>query len=166
MPFVSFYHRFPRIAERETRTITVLKHSEFGLPAGDYSFLEMFCDEPGCDCRRIFFYVVSSLRRDVDAVVAWGWEPLDFYGKWMRDDDSKVLAELKGPTLNLGSPQSHLAPGILEVVEKILLRDEAYVERVKVHYTLFRGTVDGNRRRAFRGGTKSGPVRRRRRKGR
>jgi len=142
MPFVSFHSRFPQLAERETRTLTVLGPTEFGLPAGDYSFLELFCDEPGCDCRRVLFSVVSSVREDVEAVVTWGWEPLEFYRQWMGDDDEELIAEIKGPGLNLCSPQSRLAPGILAATEDLLLQDDAYVERVKQHYALFRGTVD------------------------
>lgn len=29
------------------------------LPPEEYSFIEMFCDEPECDCRRAFFTVIS-----------------------------------------------------------------------------------------------------------
>lgn len=143
MPYVLFHDHFPEIAEQETRTLTVLPGSNLGLPAGQYSFLEMFCDEPGCDCRRVFFYVASSLRKDVEAVVTFGWETPDFYAKWMKDDDPKIVAELKGPSLNLGSPQSRLAPAILGLVRNVLLQDTAYVERIKRHYRVFRQKIDG-----------------------
>ena len=73
MPYVLFRSRFPEIAERETRSVTVFGQPVTGLPAGDYGFLEMFCDEPRCDCRRVFFYVVSPRRRDPVAVIAYGW---------------------------------------------------------------------------------------------
>jgi hypothetical protein len=143
MPYVLFHDYFPEVAERETRTIFVLGNSEAGLPPGHYSFLEMFCNEPGCDCRRVFFYVVSSLRKDVEAVVAYGWESPNFYARWMKDDNPHVVANLKGPILNLGSPQSTLAPAILEGVRNMLLQDDAYVERVKRHYRTFRDRIDG-----------------------
>jgi len=142
MPYQLFHNLFPETAEQETRTITVLKDSAPGLPAGRYSFLEMFCNERNCDCRRVFLYVVSSLRNDVEAVVAWGWEKPEFYAKWMKDDDPNVVAALKGPTLNLGSPQSSLAPAILDLVQNVLLQDEAYVERIKRHYRSFRARID------------------------
>jgi hypothetical protein len=87
MPYSSFHSRFPEIAERETRTVTLLELSDFNLPPAHYSFLEMFCDEPGCDCRRAFFSVVSSLQQDIKAVIAWGWEEREFYAKWMGDND-------------------------------------------------------------------------------
>ncbi|MBI1745850.1 MAG: hypothetical protein HYR55_04585 [Acidobacteria bacterium] len=146
MPFVLFHDHFPEIAERETRTIMLASGSQFNLPAGQYSFLEMFCDELGCDCRRVFLYVVSSRRKNVEAVVNYGWESPSFYAKWMKHDDPDIIANLKGPCLNFGSPQSRLAPAILELACNLLLQDEAYIERIKRHYQIFRDKVDGHRR--------------------
>lgn len=145
MPYVVFHEYFPDVAERETRTITILEGSNLGLPAGDYAFLEMFCDEAGCDCRRVFFYVISSARKDIEAVVSYGWETSDFYARWMHDDDPDVIEQLKGPVLNLGSPQSARAPAILNLVCNVLLQDGAYIERVKRHYKMFRDEVDRGR---------------------
>lgn len=88
----------------------------------------MFCDEPGCDCRRAFFSVVSSLQNEIKAVIAWGWEEREFYAKWMGDNDPHVINELKGPALNLASPQSNLAPALLDLFREVLLQDPSYVE--------------------------------------
>jgi hypothetical protein len=143
MPYQLFHNLFPEVAEEETRTVIVFEESGSGLPAGHYSFLEMFCNEEGCDCRRVFFYVVSSRRQDVEAVIAYGWESRQFYARWMGDDDPLMLAELKGPVLNMGSPQSNLAGRILELFSDVLLNDTAYMERVKRHYRMFRDEIDG-----------------------
>ena len=142
MPYSLFHTRFPKVAERETRTITVIDPSHFDLPPAHYSFLEMFCDEPGCDCRRVFFSVVSSLQNDIKAVIAWGWEDQDFYVKWMRSNEPHVINDLMGPVLNLASPQSDLAPALLKLFQGVLLQDTSYIERVKRHYVMFRETVD------------------------
>lgn len=145
MPYRLFHDMFPAVAERETRTLTILPGATTSLPAGDYGFLEMFCDEPGCDCRRVFFSVLSSVRQKVEAVVAWGWENTDFYAAWMKDDDPQVVASLKGPVLNLGSPATALAPALLELTRTVLLQDIHYVERIKRHYQMFRQQVEGGR---------------------
>lgn len=142
MSYVAFHERFREIAQREIRTVTLLREHDFGLPAGDYAFLEMFCDEPGCDCRRVFFYVVSSRRRDVEAVIAYGWESREFYARWMRSNDPQDIAGLQGPVLNLFSPQSKHAPAVLDLFKKVLLRDRAYIDRVKEHYRMFRAEID------------------------
>ena len=145
MPYAMFFQHFPEIAERETRAIRILQRLPSGLAPGEYSLLEMFCDEPGCDCRRVMFSVVSSRTKNVEAVVAYGWEPRDFYVNWMGDDEPAVIDDLQGPVLNLASPQSKQAPAILELIKTVVLQDQAYVERVKRHYALLRERVDGNR---------------------
>jgi len=142
MPYSLFQSRFPEVAESETRTVTVIDPSGFNLPPARYYFLEMFCDEPGCDCRRVFFSVVSSLQNDIKAVIAWGWEDKTFYRKWMGSNDPNVINELMGPVLNLASPQSDLAPALLKLLQRVLLQDSGYIERVKQHYAMFRETVD------------------------
>ena len=144
MPYAMFFQHFPEIAERETRAIRILQRLPSGLAPGEYSLLEMFCDEPGCDCRRVMFCVVSSRTRDVEAVVAYGWEPRDFYVNWMGDDEPAVIDDLQGPVLNLASPQSKQAPAILELIKTVVLQDEPYIERVKRHYVMFRERIDGS----------------------
>ena len=142
MPYSFFHSRFPEVAKRETRSVNIFDPSEFNLPPADYAFLEMFCDEPGCDCRRVFFTVISSRENDTKAVISWGWEDQAFYTKWMTGNDPNMIKELMGPTLNIMSPQSDLAPALLRVFQEVLLPDTAYVERLKRHYVMFRKTVD------------------------
>ena len=142
MPYALLYEYLPEIAEAETRTVIVLPGYGNPLPPDEYSFCEMFCDEPGCDCRRVFFLVISSKHQKLLAVIAFGWESPAFYVKWMRDKDPQVLAHLMGPILNMGSPQSEFANLLLELFTKKLLPDSDYIERVKRHYTLFRQCID------------------------
>ncbi len=143
MPFTAFDRYFPEVARAETRTITVLPGSPLGVPAGDYAFLEMYCDEPGCDCRRVMFSVMSSTHKGLVAVIAWGWEDRGFYARWWGRDDPEGVEELKGPVLNLGSPQTRHSKRLLELAQQYLLTDPAYVERIKRHYALFRAEIDG-----------------------
>jgi hypothetical protein len=56
------------------------------------------------------------------------------------------MDELQGPVLNLLSPQSKMAPAILEAFKDFLLTDSAYVERVKEHYKVFRSSIRGKAR--------------------
>jgi hypothetical protein len=141
MPYAGFHDAFPEVAASETRSITLRDHL-FGLPPDHYTFLEMYCDEPGCDCRRVFFYVISPRSDDALAVIAYGWESREYYVKWMGEDDPYVIDELKGPALNLASPQSSLSQALLELFKKVLLPDTAYIDRIKRHYTIFRENID------------------------
>ena len=141
MPFRLFHDFFPEIAEKETRSV-FLPMAQGGLPAGGYAFKEMFCDEPGCDCRRAFFLVDTSFRDGVEAVIAWGWEDLEFYRAWMKYGDKAEAKHLQGPELNIGSPETSLAPHLLKLFREVLLQDVDYIERVKRHYRIFRGAVE------------------------
>jgi len=152
MYFQMFHDLFPELAERETRCIIILRETNLGLPPGQYFFHEMFCNERACDCRKVFFTVISSWRKDVEAVVAWGWETPAFYAKWLHDDDPKMGAGFKGPYLNLSSPQTTLSPAILELTRTVLLRDALFVERVKRHYRLFKEKIHSMKVRKKAGG--------------
>ncbi len=144
MPYSHFHDRFPDLAERETRVVTVPKGSNIGLPPGEYAFTEMFCDDENCDCRRVFWMVVSEQpSRGILAVIAYGWENRSFYVKWLGMDERKMIAEMQGPVLNVGSPQSKCAGKLLEIARDALIPDAAYMERVKRHYRMFRESVDG-----------------------
>lgn len=44
--------------------------------------------------------------------------------------------------MNVGSPQSAIAPAILELFRTALMPDRAYIDRVKKHYELFRASID------------------------
>jgi hypothetical protein len=139
MSYEPFYARFPEIARRETRTIIALNDPD--LPEDEYGLIEAYCNEPNCDCRRVFFNVHVWRRDETVAVIAYGWESREFYARWFGDDDPKILRELQGPTLNLASHQSELAPVLLKKVE-LVLQDERYIARIKRHYKMFRAAVD------------------------
>jgi hypothetical protein len=143
MPYAMFYEYFPEIAKSETRSVTILRESDYDLPAGSYGFLEMFCNEPGCDCRRVFFCVISEKSNRIEAYITYGWESPTYYRKWLGFDDPHAISDLKGPALNIGSPQSSLAPALLNLVRETLLRDEVYIDRIKRHYQIFRARIEG-----------------------
>ncbi|MBI4330588.1 MAG: hypothetical protein HY673_04855 [Chloroflexi bacterium] len=90
----------------------------------------------------MFFYVVSSVTRQLEAVIAYGWESAEFYAKWVGDNDPAVTSDLKGPILNCGSPQSALAPQLLKFIRDVVLKDREYVQRLKTHYWMFRHYID------------------------
>jgi len=142
MPYAMFHQYFPEIAKRETRSVTILHDSDYGLPAGSYGFLEMYCDEPDCDCRRVFFGVISEKTKRIEAYITYGWESPAYYKEWLGFDDPYAISDLMGPALNAGSPQSRLAPALLNLVRETLLRDEDYIDRIKRHYLLSRGRIE------------------------
>ncbi len=140
MPFAPFYEKFPELADNETRVLTVFEDDK--LPPDEYGFFESYCDEPDCDCRRVFFNVIAGRQKKILAVIAYGWESKRFYEQWLGFNDPQIIRELRGPDLNLLSPQSKYAPALLRMLQTVLLKDPKYIERLKRHYAMFRQAVD------------------------
>ncbi|MCA9625500.1 MAG: hypothetical protein KC731_41045 [Myxococcales bacterium] len=140
MPYVQLHAVLPELAEAETRSMTTF---EAGEPTGTYHLVEMFCDEPGCDCRRAFIQVFSEDPSVVQprATITWGWESDEFYRRWagfpLEEGD---LEELRGPALARMSRQSEEAEELLERFRAVI-GDEAYAARIVRHYEAFRATV-------------------------
>ncbi len=138
MMYQSFHDKFPTVAEAETKSVVFLQENEYGVPVDSYLFVELFCNDKKCDCRRVFLEVYSDPQKYPVAVICWGWEPVAFYRKWLGFTDKEILIELKGPALNSGSYQSPIAPALLKYASEILLKDKDYTDRIQRHYTMFK----------------------------
>ncbi len=163
----AFHLKCPEIGFDEYRSLTI--HRDGELPAGEYAFVEFYCADPKCDCRRVSIAVVApEVRSGPLATLSYGWEKPAFYRKWSRVPID--ANEMAGASLNPLAPQSKYSETLLRLFEDLVLT-EAYVERLKRHYDLFKkvigakgGVMDPeaeDRRRAARARLKK-----RRRKGR
>ncbi|MEZ4338092.1 MAG: hypothetical protein R3B82_15845 [Sandaracinaceae bacterium] len=144
MPYVPFADLFPDLAREETRS--VLKYDE-GVVIQAHLFLELFCNEPGCDCRRVFIQVISDEASATEpvATLSWGWEPDAFYREWAGFALSKEdLDELRGPALVRLAPQGPDAEARLADF-RMLLEDESYASRIVRHYRMFRDGIESGR---------------------
>jgi len=140
MPMVPFFSAFPDLAVTETRCLTPLGNPD--LPEDEYGLIESYCDERGCDCRRVFINVVlRSAPEQVLATISYGWENEQFYRRWFPGADAFDIEELKGPCLARLAPQSRYAPPLLELV-RYVLADDDYVDRIRRHYEMFKSAVD------------------------
>jgi len=140
MSYEPFYEQFGDLAWEETRSMKFLKDP--GLAGDEFGFLELYCNDENCDCRRVMFNVVSRKRQKNVAVIAYGWESREFYAKWYRQNDPEIIRVMQGPVLNSASHQSELAPALLEKVRDVLLTDPEYIARLKQHYQMFKEKVD------------------------
>lgn len=146
MHYAPFFELFPELARSETRTATVRNH--LFLPDGDYALIEAYCNEPTCDCRRVMFNVYAAGSNKLLAVIAYGWESKSFYADWFGKNDPAIIQQMQGPILNPGSPQSKLAPGLLQLVTEVL-QDKAYLARLQRHYALFKQALNEPRALTF-----------------
>lgn len=138
-----FNARFPELGPKETRSASV--QGRPGLPDGEYGFIELYCDEAHCDCRRVMINVYSRATAPrILATINYGWESVEFYRKWLTNKQNAQYCV--GASLDPINPQTAYAPALLDLFE-FVLEDPVYVERLKRHYRLFKGAV-ANRQRA------------------
>jgi len=136
MPMESFATKFRDVACREMRILTITEHDT--LPGGEYGFLEFYCNEAGCDCRRVVLRVVRpDTGARVWASINFGWESAAFYRRWSpRDPDSAIMV---GATLDPFNPQSQYADALLDLFREMVREDPGYVTRLARHYRMFKG---------------------------
>lgn len=146
MTMVPFVQVCPAQAVAETRTITVPHGAD--LPAGQYGFIEHYCDELDCDCRRVLLVVwMPATGNRAWATINYGWESVEFYQRFTGTDD-----DYKGPFLDPLGKQSPYAQVLLGFFRE-MIKDEAYVARLKRHYATLREALRSQRRgmKAVRG---------------
>jgi len=147
MPMAPFFTRCPKLAETEFRTATVIGDPH--IPPGEYGFLELYCDEPDCDCRRVLIHVITPTMETGKplATINYGWESEEFYRKWMHSlGDDDLIREMVGPSLEPLAPQCNLAPHFLELFQS-MVQDPAFVDRLHKHYRLFRKEIEAEHNR-------------------
>jgi hypothetical protein len=95
--YIPLHQKLPELASTETRSVTVFDDPI--LRGDQYVFIELYCDAPGCDCRRVMLNVVSRNRQKSVAVIAYGWESAEYYEKWFTKtyllQDPEYLERLK-----------------------------------------------------------------------
>jgi len=108
-----------------------------GLPAGQYAFIELYCSDLSCDCRRVFIQVIERNHQDnVFASINFGWEKEAFYRKRLPWDPDAPRAIVRG-SLDPMNEQSEYAEELLELFKRRVL-DEPYRLRLRRHWQLFR----------------------------
>jgi hypothetical protein len=126
--------------EEAMREMLILHVTEAGLPlpVGEYGFVEFYCEEEGCDCRRTLFRVVSPQHPGrALATINYGWESVEFYTRWMHGD-AEAGREIKDAALDPLNPNSELADALLESFRDFVKANPEFSERLKRHYKLFK----------------------------
>jgi hypothetical protein len=145
MPLVPFYSKCRDLAFEETRTVLLRNHES--LPDGTYGFLEFYCNEIGCDCRRVLVQVIRpDTGSRVWASINFGWETPTFYRRWASGNPADA-DEMATATLDPINLQSRHSNALLRLFSDIVLADGAYVQRLQRHYELFKRAAGPKRDR-------------------
>lgn len=132
MPMVPFFTLFPSVAPDETRTITVLG-DDGPVPPGEYGFIELYCDEAGCDCENVMINVMDSRTRHLATIN----HSLD--RRWYE------RLGVRQTFLDPFNVQGPHAEAFLNLFKNEVSRDPRYVDRLKRHRAMVRELVDGRK---------------------
>lgn len=136
---IPFHLACPEIAARETRSLIVGPGPV--LPAGEYAYVEFYCPDSDCDCRRVFIQVFSSDHpQTVLASINFGWERESFYRRKMPYDPEAPRQITRG-CLDPMNEQSEHASFLLTLFQDIVA-GERYRLRLKRHYRQFKQYVN------------------------
>ena len=142
---IAFHSVLPDLAQREVRCVHVGPTPE-GRPKSDllpddYVYVEYYCEDLTCDCRRVFLQVIARDQPGkIFANIGYGWENERFYRRKMPWAPEDARAKVRGE-LDPLNEQSEFAEDFLDLFKKVVL-DEPYRLRLRRHYRLFRAELE------------------------
>lgn len=120
----------------QVRTIVLADDNH--LPDGEYTFVDTYCTDPGCDCRKTIIQVL--LDGKLVSLVNFGWESPKFYLRWLGSaTDRELAAEMSGVSIDFSSPDRVSRKGMLLLMNHLL--DDKWTSLIKDHYRSIRTTI-------------------------
>ncbi|MCF8372835.1 MAG: hypothetical protein K9H64_14520 [Bacteroidales bacterium] len=139
MAHIPLFYVLPDVAIKENRSLIVDVETS-PLPLGTYNFIELFCDDPGCDCRDVIIEVTCQGQESPLATMRYGWEDFEYYRKFIGANEiNDEVIDHKAPALT-GDEQSKYAD-ILYKVFRDFIKDQGYVKRIEKHYFQFKEEI-------------------------
>ena len=106
------------------------------LPDGKYTFIEFYCTDSNCDCRKTIIRIHHNGHHV--STINYGWESPKFYAKWGRIDD-EMSREMSGLSIDYTSPDEINPDATIALLEQLL--DEQYISKLKSTYKQVRTTI-------------------------
>lgn len=100
----------------ECRAVHARGHIE--LPDDEYGFIELYCTDPKCDCKRVMINVIATTSQKHLATINYGFDPED---------------DMPGPFLDPLNKQSEYSDIFLLMFEQFI-EEPKYLSRIKDHY--------------------------------
>lgn len=115
--------------KHQVRSVRITQSPE--LPDGEYSFIDMYCSDSSCDCRKTMIQVLHNGIHV--STINYGWESAEFYKKWMGSgSEDNHLPSMSGGTIDLTSPNRVSEEGILGLFYALL--NDTWIAKMKRHY--------------------------------
>ncbi len=99
------------------------------LPNGEYAFVDFYCTDPKCDCRKTIIKIYHDKKHV--STVNYGWEKPAFYAKWGKIDD-QMSRDMSGLSIDFMSPDLMDSPTALRLMKALL--DEAWIAKIQLTY--------------------------------
>lgn len=150
-----FSELFPKEAQQET----VLYHApeDTLLPAGDYAFIESFCGNPECDCKKVTIQIeFQDIARIEDNSPPTAVLVYEF---------NTSLSDVN-PSLHPRLPMSPLANAAMSVFAEYVQSHPEYVEKLSEHYFMVKKACEDFSYDDYSFFEPSSPIRREQRVGR
>lgn len=125
LPFDSL---FMELAGREIRTIR--SRDSPGLPDGTFVFRELYCGDAHCDCHRVVLHVIWAELEETVATLIYALE----LNRPLAPGEPRVFLDPIGA-------QSELSEMFRAMVERMLIQDRSYHERLGRHYALWKEAI-------------------------
>lgn len=137
MLFSSFFDEFPELIKKEFRNIFIFNDGAYKhIPPGNYAFLEMFCPDTKCDCRKVIINVISANPHKTWAILNYGWEPEEYYKTWWGRN-TQLYKPMSGVTFDPPT-NNPLKKEFLDIYQDLIHRDKEYAKRIESHYSMFK----------------------------
>jgi hypothetical protein len=118
------------------RTVTLAKNPY--LPDGEYAFLEMYCNEPDCDCRKAMIQVIHNGKPA--SIINFGWESDDYYRQWMGSSyDDESFPSMHGASIDITSQNLLNEDAILALFNELM--NDVWLEKIKNNYEAVKAAV-------------------------
>lgn len=95
-------------AKHRIRTITIT--DDPALPDGSYSFIDHYCTDKTCDCRKAIIQVYH--QNEHVSTVTFGWENKKFYTDWMGT--AKMKKAKRASPSNVANKASSFSPSVIK----------------------------------------------------
>jgi len=87
----------------ECQIRTVVLADDPYLPSGEYTFLDTYCTDHTCDCRKTIIQIFHDGK--LVSIVSYGWESPKFYLRWLKStSDHELAKEMSGLSIDFSSP--------------------------------------------------------------
>lgn len=123
--------------DHQVRTVAIaLNPHIFG---GEYRFIDTYCSESGCDCRKSMIQVLHNDK--LVSIINYGWESAAFYKNWMKSDENDAtMPSMTGASVDISSPNLVDPAGVLSLFNALL--DDNWAAKFKLHYKKFKSVIN------------------------